>query len=62
MGFFEEKEYEKVFNMNENNRIRYLGFSSDVRNEIAAVDCIVNPSYHEGMSNVLLEAAAMGNP
>lgn len=62
MGFFEEKEYEKVFNMNENNRIRYLGFSSDVRNEIAAVDCIVNPSYHEGMSNVLLEAAAMGKP
>jgi glycosyltransferase involved in cell wall biosynthesis len=25
-------------------------------------DCIVLPSYHEGMSNVLLEGAAMGLP
>lgn len=31
-----------------------------MRNEIREVDCIVNPSYHEGMSNVLLEGAAMG--
>ena len=27
-----------------------------------AADCIVLPSYHEGMSNVLLEGAAVGRP
>ena len=27
-----------------------------------AADCIVLPSYHEGMSNVLLEGASVGRP
>ncbi len=33
-----------------------------MRNEIREADCIVHPSYHEGMSNVLLEGGAMGKP
>lgn len=45
-----------------NENVIYLGRSDDVRNEIREVDCIVNPSYHEGMSNVLLEGAAMAKP
>lgn len=40
--------------------VKYLGFSADVREQIRNCDCVVNPSYHEGMSNVLLEAGAMG--
>lgn len=42
--------------------IEYLGASEDVRPSIAAADCIVLPSYREGLSRVLLEAAAMAKP
>ena len=34
----------------------------DVRTWIAQADCIVLPSYREGMPRVLLEGAAMGRP
>lgn len=62
LGPFEEQEYKEILANNMNSRIKYLGVSNDVRNEMKEVDCIVNPSYHEGMSNVLLEGAAMGKP
>ena len=39
-----------------------LGATSDVRPMIARADCIVLPSYREGMPRTLLEAAAMGRP
>lgn len=42
--------------------INYIGEVSDVRNHIAAVDCLVLPSYREGTSNVLLEASSMERP
>ncbi len=42
--------------------IRYLGSADDVRPAIARADCIVLPSYREGTSRVLLEAAAMARP
>jgi glycosyltransferase involved in cell wall biosynthesis len=42
--------------------INYLGAAEDVRSFIANADCIVLPSYREGMSNVLLEAASMERP
>ena len=42
--------------------VRYLGVSEDVRGEIAAADCIVLPSYREGVPRALLEAASMGRP
>lgn len=43
--------------------IRYLGFVSDVRSIVKAVDCIVHPTfYREGMSRVLMEAMAMRKP
>lgn len=62
LGSFEEDRYKDIIYNNKNKGIKYLGRSDDVRNEIREVDCIVNPSYHEGMSNVLLEGAAMGKP
>jgi glycosyltransferase involved in cell wall biosynthesis len=42
--------------------IDYLGASDDVRPAIAEADCVVLPSYREGLPRTLLEAAAMGKP
>lgn len=42
--------------------IEYLGESDDVRPFIEAADCIVLPSYREGLPRVLLEGAAMARP
>jgi glycosyltransferase involved in cell wall biosynthesis len=42
--------------------IDYLGHSDDVRPFVAAADCIVLPSYREGLPRVLLEGAAMARP
>lgn len=60
LGQYEEEKYKfQLEELVENNIVEYLGISKDVRKEIAKVHCLVNPSWHEGMSNVLLEAGAM---
>lgn len=46
----------------EEGAIEYLGAADDVRPFIAAADCVVLPSYREGLPRSLLEAAAMGRP
>jgi glycosyltransferase involved in cell wall biosynthesis len=42
--------------------IEYLGSADDVRPALADSDCVVLPSYREGLPRSLLEAAAMGKP
>lgn len=42
--------------------IEYLGASDQVRDIMAAHDCVVLPSYREGMSRTLIEAAALAKP
>jgi glycosyltransferase involved in cell wall biosynthesis len=42
--------------------IIYHDKQKDVRPFIADADCVVMPSYREGMNNVLLEAASMARP
>ena len=42
--------------------VTYLGDSADVRPYLADSDCVVLPSYREGLPRSLLEAAAMARP
>lgn len=42
--------------------IEYLGTSDDVRHFLSAADCVVLPSYREGLPRTLVEAAAMQRP
>ena len=42
------------------NIVEYLGEANDVRPLVAAADCVVLPSYREGVPRTLMEASAMG--
>lgn len=42
--------------------VEYLGVSDDVRPFLAEADCVVLPSYREGVPRSLLEGAAMARP
>lgn len=42
--------------------VEYLGVADDVKPYLAAADCVVLPSYREGVPRSLLEAAAMSKP
>jgi glycosyltransferase involved in cell wall biosynthesis len=42
--------------------VEYLGAADDVRPYLRAADCVVLPSYREGVPRTLLEAAAMSRP
>lgn len=53
---------EEVMGWQEEGAIEYMAPSDDVRGAVNAADWIVLPSYREGLSRVLLEAAAMARP
>lgn len=60
LGFFEDEYKETVEQLAADGIVKFHGFQSDPRPFYAMSHCVVLPSYHEGMSNVLLEAAATG--
>lgn len=62
VGFFEEEYKEIVKKLVKDQIVVFYGFQEDPRPFYANADCVVLPSYHEGMSNVLLEASAVGRP
>ncbi|MCL1982883.1 MAG: glycosyltransferase family 4 protein [Clostridiales bacterium] len=63
LGFYDEEAYIEIIDrLAENGTIKYIGVSDDTRVEMSKSNCVVLPSYHEGMSNVLLEGAAMELP
>lgn len=60
VGFFEESYEEQVNELEKLGIAKFHGFSEDPRPYYENSDCVVLPSYHEGMSNVLLEASSTG--
>ena len=62
IGFTDDWDERKILEFTKDDRIVYLGEQEDVRPFISETSAIIHPSYHEGLSNVLLEGAAMGRP
>lgn len=62
VGFFEDEYKEQVEKLTRDGVAVFHGFQENPRPYYGKADCVVLPSYHEGMSNVLLEAAATGRP
>lgn len=65
IGFIEKTDavYKGIFEQYENQGlIRYLGYQSDVKPFLKKAHCLIQPSHSEGLSNVVLEAAATGRP
>lgn len=63
IGFIEPTEVhynELIADYEAKNYIKYHGFQKDIGLFIKNSHCLIQPSYHEGMSNVLLESAAVG--
>lgn len=60
VGFFEDEYKEIITKLTTNKIIMFHGFQPDPKPFYKNAHCVILPSYHEGMSNVLLEAAATG--
>lgn len=61
-GFCEEEYQDILKQFQDQGTIIYHGMVNDVREILKRMHCTVLPSYHEGMSNALLESAACGRP
>ena len=62
VGSMEDSYQELIDNLLETGIVTYHGRLQDVRSLLQLSDVLVHPTYYEGMSNVLLEASAMGRP
>lgn len=66
VGEYEEETREKyepmIQDLEGKGILKYYGHIDNVPEVMAASHIIVHPSYHEGLSNVCLEAAACGRP
>ena len=62
VGPFEEDYKDKLERYEKAGWLKYHGYQENVIPFIAACDCFVLPSYHEGMANTNLECASSGRP
>lgn len=58
-----EDDYREILDLYQSkNIIKYHGVTHNIQEVLGKSHCTIHPSYHEGMSNVLLESAASGRP
>ena len=62
VGFYEDEYQAQVEELVSMGIATFHGFQETPLPYYVGADCVVLPSYHEGMSNVLLEAASIGRP
>lgn len=62
VGFPEDEFIQSFDKMLQIKCFEYFGKQEDVRSFIKQAHAVIQPSHHEGLSNTLLEAAAMGRP
>lgn len=62
MGYCDEDYQDKLDEYEKRGLITQLGFHPDVRQYLSLASAVILPTYHEGMSNVLMEASATGRP
>ena len=62
IGGFDEDYSQLIQEYEDKSIIKYHGEQKDVREFIKNSHATIHPSYHEGLSNVLLESAAAGRP
>ncbi|MCU8088312.1 MULTISPECIES: glycosyltransferase family 4 protein [unclassified Shewanella] len=55
-------EHEQIAQWEAQGWVEYLGTTTDVRPFIANADCVVLPSYREGIPRTMIESASMAKP
>lgn len=62
-GDYDDDSYrEKVAKLQDAGFVKYGGIQLDMKPYIKKAHAVIHPSYYEGMTNVILEHAAMGRP
>ena len=62
LGYCDEDYQDMLNELERQGVVRQLGFHTEVHPYLAAASAIVVASFHEGMSNALIEGAATGRP
>ncbi len=52
----------KILSLKSTGKVFLHEYTLDVRPHLFNTSCLVHPSYHEGMANVILEASSVGRP
>jgi len=62
-GDYDDGSYrDKVAKLQDAGTVKYGGIQLDMKPYIKKAHAVIHPSYYEGMTNVILEHAAMGRP